>query len=308
MTISFRTNDEVSEALSKGHAVVALESTLITHGLPWPENLETAKRAEAAVRAEGAVPCTIAIMDGQIRLGLDEQELEALARTQRARKVSRRDLAIAVAKGQTGATTVAATMIIAAQVGIEVFATGGIGGVHRGVEHTMDVSADLTELGQTPVTVVCAGAKIILDLPRTLERLETLGVPVLGYQTQAFPGFFCAQTGLEVDERLDDVTDVAKVVVSQRELGLNTGILLAQQPPESVALPKAEVDTWLQRALREASEAGVSGKELTPFLLDAMARHSDGRTLEANTALIRNNARLGAQLAVQLAVHNVNAR
>ena len=172
----------------------------------------------------------------------------------------------------------------------------------------MDVSADLTELGQTPVTVVCAGAKIILDLPRTLERLETLGVPVLGYQTQAFPGFFCAQTGLEVDERLDDVTDVAKVVVSQRELGLNTGILLAQQPPESVALPKAEVDTWLQRALREASEAGVSGKELTPFLLDAMARHSGGRTLEANTALIRNNARLGAQLAVQLAVHNVNAR
>jgi len=211
MTISFRTNDEVSEALSKGHAVVALESTLITHGLPWPENLETAKRAEAAVRAEGAVPCTIAIIDGQIRLGLDEQELETLARTQRARKVSRRDLAIAVAKGQTGATTVAATMIIAAQAGIEVFATGGIGGVHRGVEHTMDVSADLTELGQTPVTVVCAGAKIILDLPRTLERLETLGVPVLGYQTQAFPGFFCAQTGLEVDERLDDVTDVAKV-------------------------------------------------------------------------------------------------
>ena len=305
MTISLNTHDEVGEALAKNQAVVALESTLITHGLPWPENLDTAKRAEAAVRAEGAVPCTVAIIDGQIRLGLGEQELEALAQTQCARKVSRRDLAIALAKGETGATTVAATMIIAAQAGIEVFATGGIGGVHRGVEHTMDVSADLTELGQTPVTVVCAGAKIILDLPRTLEHLETLGVPVLGFQTQAFPGFFSAETGLQVDESLDDLEDVAKIIVSQRELGLNTGILLTQQPPSSVALPSVEVDTWLRQALDEATDAGVSGKRLTPFLLEAMARHSDGRTLKANTALIENNARLGAQLAVQLASHAI---
>lgn len=289
--------EPVRDQLHSGGPVVALESTLITHGLPWPQNLECARSAEQAVITNGAVPATIAIIDGQIRVGIDDTVIERLARTPDARKVSRRDLAIALATGQTGATTVSATMICAARVGIEIFATGGIGGVHRGAEQTFDVSADLAELGQTPVTVVCAGAKVILDLPKTLEVLETSGVPVIGFGCKDFPGFFSRTTGLPVDETVESPGEVAALIRCQRDLGLTNGILVAQPPPAALAIDRARIEDWLETAIEQAEKAGITGKALTPFLLSSLAEQSNGETLRVNLALIEANAALAARIS-----------
>jgi len=296
---------EVAAALAAGRPVVALESTIITHGMPWPQNLETALRVEAAVRDAGAVPATVAVRAGRLQAGLPAEALEHLARRGLAvAKASRRDLARLVAAGQDGATTVAATMIVAARAGIRVFATGGIGGVHRGAATTFDISADLMELARTPVAVVCAGAKSILDLPLTLEVLETHGVPVLGYGCDHLPAFFCRDSGLPLDQRVDDVTQLAAIVQAHWALGLGSGVVVAQPIPEADALPREAMDATIAEALAEAERAGVAGKALTPFLLDRVSRMTAGRSLAANIALVLNNARLAAALAVELCVRD----
>jgi pseudouridine-5'-phosphate glycosidase len=292
---------EVRDALADGRAVVALESTIITHGMPPPANLEMARAVEAIIRGEGAVPATIAVAGGSIRVGLADSELERLAAAKDAAKASRRDLAALLARKGTGGTTVAATMIAAARAGIAIFATGGIGGVHRGAEQTFDVSADLIELGRTPVAVVCAGAKSILDIAKTLEVLETQGVPVLGYRTDDFPAFFARSSGHAVDHRFETPGELAAVIDAQRRLGLETGILIANPIPEADALPADEMEATIASACREAETAGISGKALTPFLLDRINAASGGRSLTANVALVKNNARLAAQVAVELA-------
>lgn len=291
----------VTNALAARTPVVALESTIITHGMPHPANLDTARAAEREVAAAGAVPATIAILDGRLRVGLDDAALERLATTGGAGKASRRDVAALVARGATAGTTVAATMLIAAMAGIPIFATGGIGGVHRGAEVTMDVSADLAELASTAVTVVCAGAKSILDIPKTLEYLETQGVPVIGFGTDDFPAFFTRISGRGVDYRLDTPQAVAAVMAAHRALGLRGGILVANPIPEADALPAAELDAHVDAGCREAAARGISGKALTPFLLAWVNDRTAGRSLAANIALIRNNARLAGEIAVALA-------
>jgi pseudouridine-5'-phosphate glycosidase len=289
---------EVAAALAAGGPVVALESTIISHGMPWPRNLETARRLEAAIRAEGAVPATIAVLDGRIRVGLPDGDLERLATARGLAKLSRRDLAAAVATGGSGATTVAATMIGAALAGIAVFATGGIGGVHRGGEVSLDVSADLEELARTPVTVVCAGAKAILDLPRTLEYLETRGVPVLGFGTDALPAFYTRDSGLPVDRRVDSAAEVAAIMAAARRLGLGGGMLVANPIAPAHALPRATVDAAIATALAEAERDGVRGKDVTPFLLARLEAITGGASLAANIELVVGNARVGAAIAV----------
>jgi len=274
---------------------VALESALITHGLPYPHNLETAQALERAVRENGAVPATIAIIAGEIRLGLTEAELERLASQKGVRKVSRRDLPMAVARGEDGATTVAATMYVAALAGIEVLATGGIGGVHRG--QPFDVSADLPELAQTRVAVVCSGAKSILDLPLTLEWLETHGVPVLGYGTDEFPAFYSRHSGLPVDARVDTPEEAARIIRTKWELGLEGGVLVTVPVSEEAELPRELAERAIEQALTEAEKRGVKGKALTPFLLSEMARLTEGRSMVANVALLRNNAAVAARIA-----------
>jgi pseudouridine-5'-phosphate glycosidase len=296
---------QVSTARQAGRPVVALESTLIAHGLPWPLNLETARQAEAAVRGEGAVPATIAVWRGQPTIGLTDAELEELAQSKDVLKASRRDLAAAVAQGRTAATTVAATMFLARLAGIRVFATGGIGGVHRGAEHTGDVSADLIELARTPVGVVCAGAKSILDLPRTLEVLETYGVPVVGYGTDHFPAFYLRSSGEPVSGRVDSPEQAAALLAAHWELD-GGGVVLAQPLPAEAALAPADLESALARAEEQARAAGVRGKALTPFLLARLAELTGGRTLHANRALIVANARLAAQVACRL--HDPGAR
>ncbi len=282
-----------------GHkGYVALESALIAHGLPWPQNLETARRLEQVVRKAGAEPRTIGLIAGQIRIGLTDAELERLACAREVRKVSRRDLPLAVALKQDGATTVAATMYLAARAGIQVFATGGIGGVHRG--QPFDVSADLEELAQTPVCVVCAGAKAILDLPLTLELLETRGVPVIGFQTDEFPAFYSRSSGLPVDQRVETPEEVAAIFRAQRELGLPGGVLVVVPVPVEAELPRARVEPAIQQALSEAEAQGIRGKALTPFLLTRVAALTGGDALRANLALLENNARVAAQVAVAL--------
>jgi pseudouridylate synthase len=292
---------EVEAALASAAPVVALESTLISHGLPAPDNVQCALAAEATVRAHGAVPATIGIISGQLTVGLSLSEIETLAdpRT-RARKVSRRDLAATIALGETGATTVSATMICAALAGIEVFATGGIGGVHRDVAASFDISADLGELARTPVTVVCAGAKIILDLPKTVELLETLGVPVIGFECEEFPGFFAVSSKLALDINVTDAQAAAGIVQTQRALGLRTGILLVNEAPAANAIAAEIADGWVQQALVDAQQQNIGGKAVTPFLLERVNAYSSGASLSANIALILNNARLGAQLACAL--------
>jgi pseudouridine-5'-phosphate glycosidase len=292
---------EVRDALAERRAVVALESTIITHGMPRPANLEMAHAVEAIIRSEGAVPATIVVSGGAIRVGLSDVELERLASAKDATKASRRDLAALLARKAMGGTTVAATMIAAARAGIAVFATGGIGGVHRGAEETFDISADLIELGRTPVAVVCAGAKSILDIAKTLEVLETQGIPVLGYRTDDFPAFFARTSGHRVDHRFDSPRDLAEVIHAQRWLGLQTGILIANPIPENDALPADEMEATVAAACREAEAAGVSRKALTPFLLDRINAMSGGRSLAANIALVKNNAQLAARIAVELA-------
>ncbi len=277
---------------------VALESTVISHGLPWPQNLEVARRLERTVREAGAEPRTIGIIAGQVRIGLTDAELERLARAREVRKVSRRDLPLVAARKQDGATTVAATMYLAARAGIPVFATGGIGGVHRG--QPFDVSADLEELAQTPVCVVCAGAKAILDLPLTLEALETRGVPVIGFQTDEFPAFYSRSSGLPVDQRVDTPGEVAAIFRAQRELGLPGGMLVAVPVPTEAELPRERVEPAIEQALGEAEVRGVRGKALTPFLLARVAALTGGDALRANMALLENNARVAAQIAVAL--------
>ena len=293
--------DEVAHALAAGRAVVALESTIISHGLPQPVNLQTARAVEAAVRAGGAVPATVAVLDGRLRVGLDDAALERLARRSGVVKASRRDLAAVLVSGATAGTTVAATMHVAHLAGIGVFATGGIGGVHRGADQSFDVSADLPELGRTPVAVVCAGAKSILDVPKTLEVLETHGVLVVGYRTGEFPGFFSAASGHPVGHRVDSVEDLVAVVAAHRQLGQPGAVLVGNPVPEPAAVPAAEVDGYLDRALAEADRAGIRGQDVTPFLLARIDELSRGRSLAANVALVRSNAALAASLAVGLA-------
>ncbi|MCC6905022.1 MAG: pseudouridine-5'-phosphate glycosidase [Anaerolineae bacterium] len=286
---------EVADALKAGKPVVALESTLIAHGRPWPGNYEIATACEKAIRDNGALPATIGIIDGIIRVGLTDDEIKRLAQEKNVRKASRRDYGIAVARKECGGTTVAGTMIGAAMAGIKVFSTGGIGGVHRG--DAMDISADLQELAQTPVAVVCAGAKAILDQPRTLEYLETMGVPVIGYKTDTFPGFFAVSSGLPVDTRSDNPADIARIIRTHWDLGLPGGVLVTVPPPEELALSFEEVDSVVSTAAREAEEQGVHGKGLTPFLLGRVTQMTGGRSREVNGALLIKNAGAAAEIA-----------
>jgi pseudouridine-5'-phosphate glycosidase len=291
---------EVAEALAARRPVVALESTIVSHGLPRPDNLRIAREIEGAVRAGGAVPATIAVVDGQPRIGLDDAALERIALDPAVVKVSVRDLAAIAGYGGVGATTVASTAHLAARAGIRIFATGGIGGVHRGAETTFDISADLDELARTPVAVVCAGAKAVLDLPKTLEALETRGVPVVGYRTEELPAFWSRGSGLKAPLRLDRPEEVAALLRAQRALGYPGGTLVANPPPEDAAIPADEVASWIGAALAETARRGVAGKAVTPFLLDRILRLSGGRSLAANVALVRSNARLAAEIAVAL--------
>ncbi|KJV28376.1 pseudouridine-5'-phosphate glycosidase [Aquitalea magnusonii] len=289
---------EVAAALAAGQPVVALESTIISHGMPYPQNVATALQVEAEVRAHGAVPATIAIIDGRLKAGLGADEIELLGKRGReVVKVSRRDLPFIVAGRQTGATTVASTMIIAAMAGIRVFATGGIGGVHRGAQHSFDISADLQELAQTPVTVVCAGAKSILDLGLTLEYLETHGVPVIGYQTTTLPAFFTRESAFKVDYRLDSPADIAAVMHAKWAMALKGGMVVANPIPQQFAMPSDKIDAAIEQALQEASDQGIGGKESTPFLLARVCELTGGNSLASNIQLVLNNARLAAAIA-----------
>ena len=292
---------EVQQALADGRPVVALESTIISHGMPYPKNVETALLVEQTLRDNGAVPATIAIIGGRLKAGLTPEEIDYLGKTGAGvTKASRRDLPILVAEKRDGATTVTTTMMIAAMAGIEVFATGGIGGVHRGAETTMDISADLEELAQTPVMVVCAGAKAILDLGLTLEYLETKGVPVLGYGTDELPAFYTRESGLGVDARVDTPEDLAAIFQAQRDLGLKTGMLVTNPIPEQYAMDKTVIDKAIDQALAESHEQGIHGKETTPFLLARVAELTGGDSLESNIQLVLNNARVAAKTAVAL--------
>ncbi|WP_206454454.1 pseudouridine-5'-phosphate glycosidase [Aurantimonas marina] len=300
VTLPFRSCAEVTDAIGSRRPVVALESTIITHGMPYPQNRDMARNVEAIIREQGAVPATIAVLSGQLVVGLDDQELDALATTGDAMKLSRADLAYAVAAGRTGATTVAATTIAADLAGIGVFATGGIGGVHRGAERSFDMSADLEELAKTPVIVVCAGAKAILDLNKTLEVLETKGVPVIGYGTNELPAFWSRESGLPAPIRLDTADEIAAFQRARVSLSIGGGMLVANPVPEDQAVPRAMVEGWIEQALGDARAQGISGKAVTPFLLDRMYHLSAGRSLAANIALVEANARLAARIAVAL--------
>lgn len=295
-------SEEVLQARAAGKPVVALESTIISHGMPYPQNVQTAREVEQIIRDAGAVPATIAIIGGKIRVGLSPDELELLGTTPNVMKVSRRDLPYVLATGQFGATTVAATMICAELAGIKVFVTGGIGGVHRGAETSFDISADLQELAQTSVAVVCAGAKSILDLGLTLEYLETHGVPVVSVGQKQFPAFFTRDSGFNADFQLDSAAQQADFIRTKWQLGLRGGIVVANPVPESDAMPKEEIDAITQQALQEADQQGVAGKAVTPFLLDRIKQLTGGRSLATNIALVKNNARVGAQLALALKV------
>ena len=288
---------EVAEARAAGRPLVALESTIITHGMPYPANLETAREVEAAVREAGAVPATIAVIAGRLHIGLDPAELEALAAARDVAKLSRADLAVCLATGGTGSTTVAATMIAAHAAGIAVFATGGIGGVHRGAEHSFDISADLQELAQTPVTVVSAGAKAILDLPKTLEVLETLGVPVIAVGQDALAAFWSRESGLKAPLRLDDPAAIAAAARMRAALGLPGGQLVALPIPAEAEIPAGILAPLIERAQAEADAGGIAAKAVTPFLLDRLYELTEGRSLGANVALVLNNARFAAKIA-----------
>ena len=294
-------NPAVAQALAEGKPVVALESTIISHGMPYPQNVETALKVEEIIRQNGAVPATIAILGGRLKAGLSPAEIEYLGKQgQKVTKASRRDLSVLVAQGADGATTVATTMMIAHMAGIKLFATGGIGGVHRGAETTMDISADLEELGQTDVMVVCAGAKAILDLKLTLEYLETKGVPVLGYQTQELPAFYTRTSGLKVDYQVDSPEMLAKILKTQHDLGLHGGILVTNPIPEQYSMDADAINAVIDQAIAEAQEKGIHGKETTPFLLARVKDLTGGNSLESNIQLVYNNARLAAKTACAL--------
>ncbi len=288
---------EVADALAAGQPVVALESTIISHGMPYPDNVAMAREVEQIIRDGGATPATIAILDGVPRIGLTDAELELLGSSPDVRKVSIRDLPYVVARAEHGATTVAATMRLAALAGIRVFVTGGLGGVHRGAPTSYDESADLTELSQTDVCVISAGVKSILDIGLTLERLETLGVPVVGYQTQEFPAFFTRTSGFEVPLRCDTPEEIAALMKAKWDLGLAGAVSVANPIPEADEVPHAEIDSIIERALCDADSQGIKGKDITPYLLGRIVELTDGRSLVANIALVRSNARLGAAIA-----------
>lgn len=288
---------EVQKAMTDSQPIVALESTIITHGMPYPQNLEMAKKVEQIIRDNGAVPATIAVIDGKIKIGLEAKELELLAKSPEAIKVSRRDFAYVLASKKVGATTVAGTMIAAKLAGIKFFVTGGIGGVHRGFNEDMDVSADLDELAKTSICVICAGAKAILDLPRTLEYLETKGVPVIGYKTDYLPAFYTAKSAYKLALRLDNPDTIAKLVHSQAKLGLEAGVLVTNPIPVEHELDGAYMDTIINAAVKEAHDKHIKGKDVTPFLLANIVEKTGGKSLEANIELVYNNAKLGAQIA-----------
>lgn len=293
-------SDEVAAAKARGAPIVALESTIITHGMPYPGNLNMARSVEAIIRDQGAVPATIAVIHGVLHIGLDDAKLEELAKTEGAMKVSRADLAFAIAERRTGATTVAATMIAAARAGIRVFATGGIGGVHRGAELSFDISADLDELGRTAVIVVCAGAKAILDIPKTLEVLETRGVPVVTYDSDVFPAFWSRDSGLKSPLMLNSPAAIANFQNMRELLGVDGGMLIANPVPAESEIPREEMEIYITRALDNAERDEISGKAVTPYLLDNLFHLTEGRSLETNIALVENNARLAGEIAVAL--------
>ncbi|MED4871100.1 pseudouridine-5'-phosphate glycosidase [Geobacillus stearothermophilus] len=293
-------SEEVAQAKAEKKPIVALESTIISHGMPYPENVQTAKAVEQIIRDRGAVPATIAIIDGKIKIGLTDDELELLGTSRDVEKVSRRDLPYVVAMKKHGATTVAGTMICAQMAGIRVFATGGIGGVHRGAEQTMDISADLQELSRTNVAVVCAGAKSILDLGLTLEYLETHGVPVIGYQTDVLPAFYSRTSPFRVDYRLDSVEEIAQFIETKWKLGLNGGVVIANPVPKEEELEESYITAIIEQALKEAEKQHITGKAVTPFLLDRVKTLTGGKSLKANIALVKNNAALAADLAREL--------
>ncbi len=295
--------EEVKEALESGAGVVALESTIISHGMPYPQNVETAREVEGIVRAAGAVPATIAIIDGVFHIGLGEAELERLGHGESVIKASRRDVPLAMARRLTAATTVATTMIGAERAGIALFATGGTGGVHRGVESSMDVSADLQEFARTNVAVVSAGVKAILDIPKTLEYLETMGVPVLGYGTEEFPAFYSRESGEKLPQRVDGPGEVAEILRAKWEFGLTGGVLVANPIPEAEQLEFGYMEEVIERALEDARTQGIQGKEVTPFLLSRIVELTGGESLKANIALVKNNARVAARIATSYAEH-----
>ena len=304
-TLPPRFAPDVAKALKSGAPVVALESTIITHGMPYPDNLATARAVEQDIRDQGAVPATIALMDGMIHIGLSDADLERLAQTTDAKKISRADLALCLTMGWTGATTVAATMICAHLAGISVFATGGIGGVHRRAETTFDISADLTELGQTPVTVVAAGPKAILDIPKTLEVLETQGVPVIAYGQDALPAFWSRSCGITAPLRMDDAAQIAAAHLMRARLGLTGGQLIANPIPEPDEIPHDKIGPIIEQALIAAEQQGIAAKEVTPFLLGHILNLTAGASLTANIALVRNNARLAARIATEIVAQSV---
>jgi pseudouridylate synthase len=297
---------EVTEAKQAGKPVVALESTIISHGMPYPQNVRTAREVEQIIRENGAVPATIAILDGKIKIGLSDEELEYLGQSRNVEKASRRDLPYLLAAKKNGATTVAATMICAELAEIEVFVTGGIGGVHREAETTMDISADLQELAKTNVAVVCAGAKSILDLGLTLEYLETQGVPVVGFGTDSLPAFYTSTSPFNVNFRLDTPEAVAEMIKTKWELGLDGGVVVANPIPEEDAMEESFIANVIEKALSEASEHQIGGKQVTPFLLGKVKELTDGKSLAANIALVKNNARVGAKIAASLAQQRIS--
>lgn len=301
MTLPMDFSPEVAAARAEGRAIVALESTIITHGMPSPDNIETAMACEADIRAEGAVPATIAVIDGVIRIGLSPEDLRGFAGRSGVAKLSRADMAAILAIGGSGATTVSATMIAARAAGIEVFATGGIGGVHRGAETSFDISADLTELAETPVTVVAAGPKAILDVPKTIERLETLGVPVIAYGQNEIPAFWSTASRITAPLRMDRPADIAAAHRTQRALGLPGGQLVVNPVPAAKEIPATAMVPIIERATADAEAQGVAGKAVTPWILDRIFQATDGASLRTNIALVRNNARLAARIAQELA-------
>lgn len=300
MTLDLKLSEEVATAQSRNQPIVALESTIITHGMPYPANVEMARQVEEDIRANGAVPATITILKGQLCIGLEDAELSELAQAKNVRKVSRADFATTMAAGQTGATTVAATMIAANLAGIEVFATGGIGGVHRGAAHSFDISADLREFTLSPVNVIAAGAKAILDIPKTLEVLETLGVPVITYAQDDFPAFWARSSGLPSPLRMNSAVEIAAAFLIRRDLGLSGGQLIANPIPGGDEIPMSEMMPIIEAALTKATSQNVQQKEVTPFLLAEIFAATEGRSLVANIALVRSNARLAAEIAVEI--------
>ena len=295
-----RVKDEALQALKENRPVVALESTIISHGMPYPRNVETALEVERIIREHGAVPCTIGIIDGEGVVGMSPEEIEEFGKRKGIAKVSRRDLPIIMAEKKWGATTVATTMILAAAAGIEVFVTGGIGGVHRGAQQTFDISADLQELAKTNVTVVSAGAKAILDLPLTMEVLETLGVPVLGYQTEELPAFYTRKSGLKVDYAIKDTKDAAKIIKAKRDLKLDGGVLITNPIPEKYSMDPEVINKAIDEAVKEMDTQGIKGKDCTPYLLAKIAEITGGSSLDSNIQLVYNNAAVGAEIAKEL--------